>query len=167
MPRNDVPSRMELTGRQQELNRSMDGKVEDMEIVAGDNVLTADTLERLEFNGTDDGTREVEDFMRAAQDITVDRFEEEDRVLESHQSDNQELEGELDDRSDASDKDLERVNDASADMETRDALGKVREAADAVSRDLEYLQKTLQDAVREREESEREQKRLEDSIRRT
>lgn len=166
MARNDLPSRQELTDRRQELERSMKEKLDDMEVVAGDNELTADTLDRLEFNGTDDGTREVEDFMRAAQDITVDRFEEEDRALESHQSDNQELEGELDDRSDASDKDLERVNDASADMETRDALGKVREAADAVSRDLEYLQETLQEAVREREESEREQKRLEDSIRR-
>lgn len=166
MARTDLPSRNEVTERKRGNAERLEEKIDDLEVIARDNEITADTLDNLEFSGTDDGSREVEGLMREAQDVTLERFEGEDQALDSYQLENREFETEMGDRAGTSAEDLERVNDAARGVDTREAVERIQEAAEAVTRDMEFLQKVIEEALANREASEQEQLRLESMIRR-
>jgi hypothetical protein len=95
----------------------------------------------------------------------VDVFDGQDNDLEELQDENQEYEGELQERTDVAESDLEKVSGASARIETDVAVSELARAEEAAQGDIEFLQEHADDTQAAREESERLQQEYEARVR--
>lgn len=152
--RSNSPRRSEVTEKVEHQQDSMDQKNEELDTIATDTETVRDTLEALEFDGTAEGSDDVEEAIEKSEDVTVEIFEHEDENLEEIQSDTEEYEGELHERSDSSESDLDKISDAAAKIETRDTVDELAHAKEAVSSDIEFISEQERLAKDARDESE-------------
>ena len=153
--RSDAPTRSEVTETVEKHQEDMSEKVEELDIIATDTETVRDTLEALDFEGTADGADEVEGAIEQAEDVTVEIFDREDESLEEIQSDTEEYEGELQERTDSSESDLDKISDAAGRIETQETVGSLKDAEAAASSDIEFLNEQDEAARQAREENER------------
>lgn len=151
----DTPSRSEITEKVETGKTDMSEKIEELDIIATDKETVTETLEGLDLEGTAEGTDDIESAIEQAEDVTVEVFDQEDENLEQIQSDTEEYEGELEERSDASESDRETITDAASRIETTDTANELDKAREAVSSDIEFLNEQDQTAKEAREENER------------
>ena len=163
--RRDVPTRGEVTERTDKNRDDMREQEEQLETTADDIETIRQTLEDLDFSGTAEGANEVEASIERADDVTVGVFDEHDGNLEEVQSESEEHEGELQERADVSESDLGKISDASARIETDEAVGELVKAKEGALKDVEFLSDQEKRACEAREESERIQKELESRVR--
>ena len=152
--RSDTPTRSEVAETVDKHKEDMSEKVEELDTIATDTETVRDTLEALDFEGTADGADEVETAIEQAEDVTVEIFDREDENLEEIQGDTEEYEGQLHERTDSSESDLDKVSDAAGKIETQEAVGELENAKAAVSSDIEFLQEQDETAKQAREENE-------------
>jgi uncharacterized phage infection (PIP) family protein YhgE len=152
--KNDTPTRSEVTETVEKHKDDMSEKVEDLDTIATDTETVRETLESLDFGGTADGADEVENAIEQAEDVTVEIFDREDGNLEEIQSDTAEYEGELQERTDSSESDLDKVTDAAGKIETQETVGELENAKASVSSDIEFLKEQDETAKQAREENE-------------
>jgi hypothetical protein len=150
----DTPTRSEVTETVEKHKDDMSEKVEELDTIATDTETVRDTLESLDFGGTSDGAEEVESAIDQAEDVTVEIFDREDENLEEIQGDTEEYEGELQERTDSSESDLDKVSDAAGKIETQETVGELENAKAAVSSDIEFLREQDETAKQAREENE-------------
>lgn len=141
-----VPTRSEVTDTVQKHEDDMTEKGEDIDVVATDLETVDETLENLEFEGTDEGTDAVEVEMEEAEDVTVEIFEQEDENLEEMQSEAGDYQDELQERTDTSEKDLGKIVDASGRIETQETIDKLVDAKSAVLEDMDFLNEEIEHA---------------------
>jgi uncharacterized protein YjbJ (UPF0337 family) len=153
--RSDTPTRSEVTETVEKHQEDMSEKVEELDTIATDTETVRETLEALDFEGTADGADEVEGAIEQAEDVTVEIFDREDDNLEEIQGDTQEYEGELQERTDSTESDLDKISDAAGRIETQETVGALKDAEAAASSDIEFLNEQDEAARQAREENER------------
>jgi hypothetical protein len=151
----DTPSRSEVTDTVEKHKGDMSEKVDELEIIAQDKETVTSTLESLDLSGTTEGSDAVEEAIEQAENATVEVFEGEDAELEAIQSDTEEYEGQLQERTDSNEADLEKIADAANKIETQETVGELEKAKDATSSDMEFLQEQNEAAQQAREETDR------------
>ena len=153
--RSDSPRRSEVTEKVEHQKDSMDQKNDELDTIATDKETVTETLESLEFSGTAEGGDDVEEVFETTENLTVEIFDGEDQKLEEIQSDTEEYEGALSDRTDSSESDLDKVANATAKIETRDTVDELAHAKEVLSNDIEFISEQERLAKEARNESDR------------
>lgn len=152
--KSDTPTRSEVTGKVKESKHEMAEKVEDLDVIARDSETVADTLDSLDFSGTTEGTSEVEGAIEQASEVTIEKFNEEDNALEQVQGKTEEYEGELQERTDSSESDSEKISEAIGQITTEETKGELQQAESEIRDDIEFLNSENEAARIAREETE-------------
>lgn len=119
----------------------------------------------LDLSGTSEASEAVERAMDAAENISEEEFTEDSEQLDQVQDQTQEYEGDLHERSDATEADLGKVSDASAKINSDRPNGEWIEAKEELIRDKEFLDEQEKRGRDAREESERIQQEQEARVR--
>jgi hypothetical protein len=135
----DTPTRHEVTERVEKNNDEMEEKVEDLDTIATDTETVRETLDALDFEGTADAANEVEEAIDQAEQVSIEKFDEEDEVLENVQDETEAHENELQERSDSSQMDLGKISDASGRIETSETVTELIDAKEGVLRDIDFI----------------------------
>lgn len=143
----------------------MQEKEEQLDTIAGDVETVRETLDSLDLGGTADGADQVEAAVENADDVAVDAFDEQDEGLDKLQEENEDYEGELEDRSEVSESDRDKLADASGRIETGAAVNELSKAEEAARDELDFLNEHIERERAAREESERAQQEYEARVR--
>jgi hypothetical protein len=135
----DLPKRCEVIEKVDLNGKDMEEKEDNLDRVASDVETVRQTLENLDFGGTEDGSDQVERAIEDAESITIEVFGREEGQLDRIQNDNQEFEGELQDRRGSSESDLGKLSDSSARTETEETVNELLKAKESVLRDIDFL----------------------------
>jgi len=160
----DVPTRHEVTEKVDTSKELMEEKEVDLDKIADDVETVRETLENLDLGGTSEGSDEVENAIHGAEDVTIDEFDREDEELEQIQQESEKYEGELTERSDASESDVDKISDASSAVETKDTLNELATAKEAALREVDFLAEAIDRAKEAQDESERAQQELQGRV---
>lgn len=157
--KSDSPTRGEINEKVEKNKEEMTEKVEELDTTATDTETVRETLENLDFEGTAEGVDSVEEAVTEAEDVTVDIFDEEDEELnEFIDSEVKEHEQELQERTDSSESDFEKVSDAVDQIATQKTNKELERAKTEIRDDIEFLDEQNEDSRDAREENELLQK---------
>ena len=162
----DLPSRSEVKELLDKSKEDMREKETDLDKIACDVETVRKTLESLNFEGTAEGSEEIEGAIKGAEEVTETVFNGEDEKLDRIQQENEEHETGLETRSDSSEQDLRKIVDASAGIETRETVSELARTKELALQDIGFLKEQIERALRSREESEQAQKELQSRVRR-
>lgn len=130
-------------------------KEHDLDLVASDVETIRHTLDSLEFSGTTEGTDEVENTFMRAEDVTVDVFERKDQDLEEIHHEAESHQVDLQERTDLSETDRERIADAVAKLDTSESVNELSRAQQAAASDIEFLSGQIERAREAKAESDK------------
>jgi hypothetical protein len=146
------------------MNDHVDKNAEDMgeketnlEKVASDIDKIRELVQRLELRGSAEGADRIEQSVEGAGRATEEAFDREDQELEERQEQSETYRGELDGKATATESDLGKLSDASAQIETQEATREFAEAKAAALEDIDALEKLVDRARESREKSEQVQ----------
>jgi|GEM_PF-1679005 ABC-type transporter Mla subunit MlaD len=151
----DRPRRSEITEKIDKGKDEMSEKTEHLDTVAADTETVMETLDSLDLAGTADAIEQIEGAIEEARDVTHEVFEREDDDLNEMLTDVQEHEDELQERSDASESDLQEISEATDKIATDETTRGLEHAQAKIQDDIEFLQEQRDSARESREESER------------
>lgn len=132
---------------------------------ASDISVIRETIEKLDFSGTDEGAREVMDSIESAENDVTGHFDEVDAELEQVQNESQEHETEFDERREGLERDLGEISDAKALFHTDIPSDRFSEANEAYLKDIRLFEEQTEQIREDREKSVDLQKILEDIVR--
>ena len=156
----DLPKRHEVIEKVDLNGKDMGEKEDNLDKVASDVETVRQTLENLDFGGTQDGSEQVERAIENAESVTVEVFDGQESQLDQIQNDNQEFEGELQDRRGSSESDLGKLSDSSTRTETEETVNELLKAKESVLRDIDFLAEQIDRARVAREKSDAIQENL-------
>ena len=156
----DLPKRHEIIEKVDLNGKDMGEKEDSLDSVASDVETVRQTLENLDFGGTEDGSDQVKGAIEDAESVTIEVFGREEGQLDQIQNDNQEFEGELQDRRGSSESDLGKLSDSSARTETEETVNELLKAKESVLRDIDFLAEQIDRARVAREKSDAIQENL-------
>ena len=119
-----------------------------------DIVVTRETLDELEAEGTEEGAREVREAIDRAEEVTTELFDKDGESLMKEHEDGQDNETRLEESSDSVERDTERIADAMGRIDTRENLRELDRALDHARGDKEFLERhieNLEEAIRQSE----------------
>jgi len=116
-------------------------------MIVGDLDTVIETLSKLNFEGTFEGSEAVNASIEDARDVTVDTFHEEDRDMGVKHGERDAYRGELDDHAAKDESDLGSVSDAVSRVDTRETLAKLNDTKNRVLEDLKFLRDTTESAA--------------------
>ena len=151
----DMQRRNEITEKIDHDRDEMAEKTERLDTVASDNEIVTETLDGLDLDGTAEAAERIEAAIEQAQDVTHEVFEQEDDDLTEMLTETREYEGELHERSDASESDLGKVSDTADQVATEETKRELEQAKAEIDDDLLFLQERREAAREAREENER------------
>lgn len=163
--RSDCVSRREVIETIDTRQSEFDEKTEELQKEADDVETTRETKDNLDLSGTSETSEAVERAMDAAENISEEEFTEDSEQLDQTQDQSQEYEADLHERSDTTEKDLGRVSDASAQINSDRPNREWIEAKEEFVRDKEFLDEQGERARVAREASERIQQEQEARVR--
>jgi hypothetical protein len=152
------PTRSEITEQISENSEKMHEQIEDLDTAAADSETVQGTLESLDRDsagGTSDAAAEVQSAIERAQDVATEIFNQEDAELDDIQNEAEQYEGEIQERTEASQSDQERVSDAAGNIDRQETAGELEKARDAIASDIDFLEDQHEQAKSAREETER------------
>ena len=162
--RSDLPTHNEVEETVENNDQQMIEKFEEMEILTEDTETVRDVHEALDFATTAEGTEEVETLVEAAEDETIEIFDQEDDNLEDIQEEAQDYADEIDERHDSGESDLEKLSEASSELRTAETINGVADAKTSVLEEMDFLKDNNQKAEDAKAESEQAQQELENRI---
>jgi len=162
--KSDTPSRSEVTETIEKHKGDMSEKTDKLDIIASDKETVVDTQNHLDFGGTQEGSDAVETILEEAEDVTVEIFSQENEGLEEIQNEADEYRDGLQENSDSAESDLGKISDAGGRIETKETVGKLKDAETSVSEDREFLKEQMDRDKEARDENEQLQKVLEDRM---
>lgn len=151
--KSDAPTRGDVSERVEKNKEQMDEKVNDLDLIATDAETVRGTLESLDLNGTSEGSDSVESAIEEAEEVTIEKFDEEDEALQEVHSDMEDFEGELQERTDSSESDSERVSEAVGQITTEETKGELEQAKSEICDDIDFLNEQNETAREAREEN--------------
>ena len=161
----DLPRQHDIRERVDRNSERMKDKEVDLDRAASDVETVRRTLENMVLGGTAEGSDAVEEAIETADEVAGEEFENEDKELEDMQRETGEHEGELEGRSDASEKDAKEIDEAEKAIKTRAAITEIARAKEAALRDIDFLAEQIRRAREARDESERVQQDLTGRVR--
>ena len=150
-------ARGEISETLQKHDQDMTEKNEELDTTAADVETERHTLENLDFGGTAEGTDEVEQSIRAAEDATMEVFERQDQELEGIQAETEHFEDDLLERTGSAESDLGKIADADSRIKTPEGVNELAKATEGTQRDIDFLTEHNERAREARAESERTQ----------
>jgi len=156
----DLPKMVDVIEEVDLNEKDMREKEDNLDKVASDVETVRQTLEKLDFGGTQDGSDQVEKAIEDAESVTIEVFDREESQLDQIQNDNQEFEGGLEDRRGSSESDLGKLSDSSARTETEETVNELLKAKESVLRDIDFLAEQIDRARVAREKSDAVQEKL-------
>jgi chromosome segregation ATPase len=151
--------RSEITDSVEKSQHEMKEKGNDLERETHDIEITRETLDAIE-GGTEEGANEVTEAIERAEEVTERIFEGDSEQLDQIHAEGQETERAAQESSDAAERDTERIDDASASIDTRENLGQLKEARESAVRDREFLDRHIENLDRVIDESEEDYRQL-------
>ena len=155
--RGDCASRGELTDKGDRAKQDMRDQEGEMDKTVCDVETVRETLDALEFGGTSEGADAVEMSVKGAEGVTENVFDSQDGELDRIQAEGEDFEGDLGERTDRDNADLDKLSDASSRMETQETVTEFLKAKDAALDDLDVLKEMIGEAQDARQESENTQ----------
>lgn len=140
------------------LKREKDKKkrLKDTEKVVKDKKIEADTARALRLSGTQEGSEAIKKAMEAAEKITNQEFEKQEREIKKEVfKPAEELEKDLGKRSDATKNDMKKLSQASVQIDTKSSIGLIKEAENGAKKDAQFLDKSLDKQKKDRTEGEK------------
>jgi len=137
--RGDACSRTEVESTVEGHKEAMDEKGEEIEKTVCDVEVEKQTLDDLELGGTQEGADTVEQSIESAQDTSVGEFDEQSGELEQVHGEVEEYEGELNERSDTTSSDMDKISEASGQINSDAPKGEMDAARDAAQEDIDFL----------------------------
>lgn len=165
--RNDVKSRGEITDTVNRSDTDLEQKVGDLEKVERDVKTIRDTLANLEFAGTAEGADAVKGAVTGAETATVEVFDRQDEQLEHAQSENEGYEREMQENAEVEKSDINKLSDASNQIDTHETVNELVKAKEAALRDIDFLAEQIERAKRAREKSEQAQQEYQRTVHNT
>ena len=139
------PTRQELSDRAEQYEDDMERLHDQLDETAQDIQTVKRLLEELDRGGgTADGLEEVNESVERAQESTERVFDDHDRTLEQTQDENKEYRDEVSERKDASMENIGTISDVTAPLNTVEAINDIRNAKEAMLRDVEALEGLVQ-----------------------
>jgi hypothetical protein len=152
--RTDTPSRGEVTEKIDKSKDDMTDKTGQMDTISTDNVTVTETLDGLDLSGTAEGSEAVEASIEQAQDVTVEKYDEQEKALQEDLDESLEHETDLQERSDATESDLDKVSDAVGNITTEETKSELEQAKSEIQGDIDFLTEHDETAREAREENE-------------
>ena len=153
--RGETCSRTEVESTVEGHKEVMDEKGEEIEKTVCDVEVERQTLDDLELGGTTEGADAVEQSIESAQETSVGEFEEQSGDLEQVHGEAEEYEGELHERSDASSSDMDKISEATGQINSDVPKAELDAARDAAQEDVDFLDEMEQNDQEARAESQR------------
>jgi hypothetical protein len=157
--KSDTPTRRDVIEKIDDSKKTMESKEVDLEKITEDIETVRQTLERLDFRGTAEGSEQVEKAIESAEDDTKRVFDKEDEDLNRLQAHGQEYEKKLEEKRGYVESDLGKISDSSAKIETTEAINRLVEAKEAAIREVDFLAEQVDRARHAREKSDRIQEK--------
>ena len=168
--RSGAISRSEVSDTLERHQEDAQEKTDQIEETVSDTETEREVLEGLELAGTEEAGEQVEMDIEQAQDASIGEFEGESHELEQIHVETQEFEGEMQERSDSSTADAEKVSDGISQLNRDSAKSQLEKSRDSLQEDIDFLDDYEQRAQEARQESQRvneEQRGKINSARRT
>jgi hypothetical protein len=162
--RSDLPTHNEIEETVEDHDHQMSEKLEEMEVLTEDTETVRDVHEALDLETTAEGVEEVESLVDAAEDETVEIFDQEDDNLEDIQDEAQDYADEIDERHESGESDLEKLSDASSEVRTTETINELANAKTSTLEEMDFLKDNNQKAEDAKAESEQAQQVLDDRI---
>ena len=163
--RKNLSTRGEIQDTVSDHRDDMDEVTDDMNIKAIDTEIVRETLDDLDMDGfTAEGAEDVEDTIEKAEDVTVELFDEQDENLENIVDRAKDYSDELNDKQESGQKDLGKVVDASAKIETNETVDELTHTKASAMEDIEFLEQQESEAVDDQQDTEQDRKDLQQRI---
>lgn len=163
---NDIKSRDQINEAVDQSAAELDEKITDLDQAQQEVQTVRDTLSQLEFNGTSEGSDAVKESMTSAEGVTVEVFDNADQELEETQSENTEFEQDLRNHSESDQTDIEKLSEASSQIDTTETINELVQAKEAALRDIDFLMAQIERAKTARDKSEAAQQEYQNHVRR-
>ena len=164
--RRELPSQRQVKERIDIGEKDMQEKETDLDKIASDVERVRQTIAKLDFGGTAEGTEQLESSIETAEDVTGSVFDKENEELEQIQDKGKEYETEIEERETTSNSDLEKISSTSAKINTKETINELVNAKEAVLRDIDFLSEQIKRARDAREKSDATQRQLEERVNR-
>lgn len=164
--RRELPSQKQVNERIDIGKKDMQEKETDLDKIASDVEKVRQTITKLDFGGTAEGTEQLENSIEKAEDVTASVFDAENEKLEHIQHKGEEYETEIEKREATSKSDLEKISSTSAKINTKETINELVNAKEAVLRDIDFLAEQIKRAKETREKSDATQRQLEERVNR-
>jgi hypothetical protein len=141
MPRNNRSdlSRSDITNTADRLDQGYKEKTGELDRTKQDYEVEIVTIEGMGMLGTLEGMQAVVASLETARDTSVKEFEEQTDAFEGVKAEGQELEGELQERTESVTADLEKLGQARSEVNSRAAGSSVERAESQLQEDREFL----------------------------
>lgn len=162
--RSDLPTHNEIEETVEDHDQHMSEKIQELEVLTEDTETVRGVHEALDLGTTAEGAEEVESLVDAAEDETVEIFEDEDDNLEDIQDETQDCADQIDDRHDSAESDLEKLSDASSEVRTAETINELANAKTSTLEEMDFLRDNNEKAEEAKAESEQAQQELQGRI---
>ena len=153
-------SRGEITQSVDQRKGEYEEKTDALKHDAEDVGTEREAIEGMEGLGTIEGMEAVTESLREAEATSQREFADDGGVLEQSQREGQELEGELDERAESTDKDLREISEARGEVHSDAAAGPIERAEAQTREDIEFLRGEEERGRESREKAEQEHEQL-------
>lgn len=162
--KSDIPTRSEIERNVEDHEQQMSEKLEELEVLTEDVETVRNVQESLDLQMTAEGIEEIKSSVDAAEDGTIELFNQEDDNLEEIQDVSQDYADEIGERHDSAESDLEKLSDASSEVQTSETTNELANAEAAVSGEMEFLRDNNQKEKEAMAECQRAEQELQNRI---
>jgi len=151
--RHDAPSRSDLTERTGRHREALHERSDDIEMSVSDIEVTRETLDSLGLDGLAEWAEDAERAIEGARDVSLDEVTQKAQELAEEQGEIESHEHDLEDRSDSTTSDLDKVSDADPRIHSDAVRGELATARDDAAEAVAFLKEEIERAREAREES--------------
>ena len=135
-------------------------KTDALEHDAEDHRVECDAIEDMEGIGTEEGMEAVTGSLHEAKATSEQEFSDDGAALEQAQGEGEEFEGELNERTESNQADLQRIGDASQQVHSDSATTRIEQAESQTREDIEFLRGEEERSRQSRESAQHQHEQL-------
>lgn len=133
-------SRTEINDTIDQHDQDLDEKENKLEVTAKDLETIRVLMDQLDTDSfTTEGRDSVEDSVDASEEIAEQVFDEDEAALTDVQGESEDFKAEIEELSESSERNLGRISDVTAPIETKEVIDQVRDVKEAVLEDLDAI----------------------------
>lgn len=160
--RREGQSRRDFTEKIDQNKTEMKKKEAEMKLYAGDVETERRTLDGLNLSGALEDVLEVQQAIHRAEQVTSERFGQENKQLEGKHKENLSMESDFKERREKTESDVNRIGEAK--LVSREAKNTMSKAREAAIKGTDFLKQQMEITRKAREASEQAQKQMEARI---